>query len=260
MWISFEHYGRTKYNIKIYVGGVNAISGEHATEDAGTKLRRQAKLIHRSDSSTTTSPLQDYIVVPGQNWLDGIADPGGTVRQFVAMPFGSGYSVESQITGKDAAGGIQFEIVPYKPRPIPPIPVFREGERGIFVRSLNGEVIKIRTHTNETITAIKEKIEKQKGIPPCNQRLVFAGKQLWDNRTLGDHNIRHANTVHLVEALRGGGYEPNHEMTVAAGGKIHQVIKEDTYVGGTFPAFFNQQLQLHYQCVHTSKSSTNTCT
>jgi hypothetical protein len=56
-------------------------------------------------------------VIPEQPWLDGIADSAGTVRQFVAMPFGSGHSVEHQVTGKDSVGSIQFEITPYAPRP-----------------------------------------------------------------------------------------------------------------------------------------------
>jgi hypothetical protein len=117
MYIKFECNQFRAYMIKVYVGGVNAISGEPATEDAGTKLRRQAILAGRHDNNANNDnpPLQDYVIVPGQQWLDGIADFNGIVRQFIAIPFGSGYSVESQITGKDAAGGIQFEIIPYKP-------------------------------------------------------------------------------------------------------------------------------------------------
>lgn len=105
-----------KYLIKIYVGSIYAISGEPAVEDCGTKLRRQAqfaKFINNSDGSDSI-PLQDYVIVPGQEWLDGIANSNGTIRQFVAMPFGSGYSIESQTTGKDTAGGVHFEIIPYK--------------------------------------------------------------------------------------------------------------------------------------------------
>lgn len=98
--------------IKIYVGGVNAISGEPAVEDAGTRLCCQQKL-------SEGHSLQDYVVVPGKQWLDGIAQSDGIVRQFVAMPFGSGHSVEHQVTGKDAAGGIQIEVTPYQEPPRP---------------------------------------------------------------------------------------------------------------------------------------------
>jgi hypothetical protein len=58
--------------------------------------------------------IQDYVVAPDQMWLDGIAKLGGQVVQFVATPEGSGYSVEAQLTGSDAVGGIQFEVVPAK--------------------------------------------------------------------------------------------------------------------------------------------------
>lgn len=118
MCIDFQCHNKDGYLIKIYVGGVNAISGEPAMEDAGTKLRRQAELAKIKDDHSA-SPLQDYIVIPKQRWLDGIAVADGTVRQFVAMPFGSGHSVESQITGQDAAGGIQFEITPHESRFVP---------------------------------------------------------------------------------------------------------------------------------------------
>lgn len=103
MWIRF-HSTRT-YAIKIYVGGVNAISGESAVETAATKLRRQ-NLLRQSKS------IQDYVIVPDQLWLDGIATGDGNVRQFVAMASRTGYSVEAQVTGDEVTGGLQFEITP----------------------------------------------------------------------------------------------------------------------------------------------------
>ena len=50
--------------------------------------------------------------MPTQKYLDGIAVGQGTVRQFIAMPIGSGYSVEKQVTGKEDVGGMQLEIIP----------------------------------------------------------------------------------------------------------------------------------------------------
>jgi len=52
----------------------------------------------------------DYIVIPDQPWLDGINNGDGTVKQFVAMPLGSGYTVEGQVTGKEEFGGIQMIV------------------------------------------------------------------------------------------------------------------------------------------------------
>ena len=70
MWIDFECNQSRDYMIKIYVGGVNAISGEPAVEDAGTRLRRQAKIarIHDKGANKRNPPLQDYTIVPGQQW------------------------------------------------------------------------------------------------------------------------------------------------------------------------------------------------
>jgi hypothetical protein len=71
MWINFSCSGALDYHIKIYVGGINAISGEPATEDASTRLRRHVQLARRyaNANGSTTSPLQDYIVVPAQYWF-----------------------------------------------------------------------------------------------------------------------------------------------------------------------------------------------
>ena len=56
----------------------------------------------------------DYLVVPGQPWLDGFVVGDGFIRQFVASPLGSGVSVEQQITGEDKVGGLQIEVIPMK--------------------------------------------------------------------------------------------------------------------------------------------------
>jgi hypothetical protein len=57
---------------------------------------------------------QDYVVVPDQPWLDGIKAGEGTIRQFVAVPLGSGYSVEAQVTGKESDGAMRIAV--FEPR------------------------------------------------------------------------------------------------------------------------------------------------
>ncbi|KAI0132420.1 hypothetical protein BJ170DRAFT_592377 [Xylariales sp. AK1849] len=128
LWINFRA-SKHKYAIKIYVGGVNAVSGKPMDPHVANRFRqfvlvgngmvsREPETQEKSAPSAArqleiTGPKnqdQDYIVVPGQLWLDGIASEPGVIRQFVATRMGSGQSIEAQVTGKETISGIQFEI------------------------------------------------------------------------------------------------------------------------------------------------------
>jgi ubiquitin len=226
MWIRF--HASERFAIKIYVGGVNAVSGEPSTDTEQTRARRY-KLLSEHKS------IQDYVVTPNQLWLDGIASQDGTVRQFVAMPLGSGYTVEAQITGADLVGGLQVEVVPAKESPPIPRTLYRNPiiakppgtpHFTIEVHSLTGKAMAFSVSKLHTIDEVKSLIQDEDGIPPDQQRLVYAGRQLEDPRSLGDYKIPPGSVLHLVLRLRGGGpVEP--EMGVAAGGLIKQTVVKD---------------------------------
>jgi hypothetical protein len=91
LWIRFS--ARYPCAVKIAAGKINAVSGEGWTAELQDET-------------------QDYVVVPGQPWLDGFSVGKGLIRQFVAMPLGAGYSVEEQLTGRADVGGMQLQVYP----------------------------------------------------------------------------------------------------------------------------------------------------
>ena len=96
MWLSFSSPNGYPFALKVATGKVNAVTGEP-----------WAGGLNRGP--------QDYVSIPAQPWLDGYCVERGVIRQFVAMPLGSGYSAEEQITGEAAHGGLQLAAHPAKP-------------------------------------------------------------------------------------------------------------------------------------------------
>jgi hypothetical protein len=93
LWLNFTSPHDYPFALKVAAGKTDAVTGEAWNES-----------LHRSP--------QDYVVVPGQPWLDGFCVSKGAIRQFVAMPLGSGYSAEEQLTGAATHGGLQLLALP----------------------------------------------------------------------------------------------------------------------------------------------------
>lgn len=142
MWIHMSAPHWKPHALKVGIGKVCAVTGErwseglHVAPPRGIFGRPARSSDSRQDAGAFRDAAQDYVVFPPQPWLDGICTGKGTIRQFVAMPLGLGYTVEGQVTGEERFGGLQLKVVPPKPGRFAPPPRRASYEGGLAAASL----------------------------------------------------------------------------------------------------------------------------
>ncbi|KAF7929812.1 uncharacterized protein EAE97_009409 [Botrytis byssoidea] len=139
LWIKFHAYGTSRFAVKVFVNGIDAMSEEsrHCEMKPGEPFAE-------SDGE------QDYLVVPGQEWFGDFVRTNKTVIQPVAVPTGSGYSVEAQVKDFDKISGLQFEIIPFR--------VLSYFDGKIIITILTGKSFPVNVNSDMTVATLKGRI------------------------------------------------------------------------------------------------------
>ncbi|KAK8035266.1 hypothetical protein PG993_010261 [Apiospora rasikravindrae] len=242
MWISFR--AKDPFMVKVYAGGVNAVSGEYRIEDANTKARRQQR-------HTAGKLIQDYIVVPRQLCLDGIAVSPGTFRQFEASSSGpvDEYSTKVLLSRESLVSDLQFEITPYAPflrtpsldgRVRDTMPWGPRGDHEVVLNMMNCTEFSIWCNAHDTLLFVKEAATK--GFAGCKYR---QGDPIMVVIRGGDEGASFLEDERSVEVAAGGtvrqkivkdwhnptGWETNHTITIP----VH-ILHPDAYLRVTSEA------------------------
>jgi hypothetical protein len=229
--------------IKIYVGDINAVSGESAIESSATGTRRMMKKAKQQTcrKGGMDECNQDYLVVPEQRHLDGFAVSTSKVRQFSGAPFGSIQPVERQTTDQDSIISIQFEVTPciyQRPLPDPPEPRHvPEGPSKIIIKDIiTNFVSTFNVDLMEDVFTVQERIYAETGWHPDRTRLRYGNKQMESAKRLSDYGVTDGDSLYLfifVTVIKDAmDFSPtNHyaKWLSSDGGHIEWFLREDRW-------------------------------